>query len=356
VLSGISIAFAEESGVAVQVHVMPFDDIVAQVEALAATSKGPDIFIGAHDRLGDLVTSGVVEPLDLADKKASFRPVAVNAFSYGGQTYGLPYLTQGAALFYNKALVANGAPPATWSDLKAQAATFQAGDISRQGYCLQQADAYHSYPLLTGFGGYVFGRAADGSYDATDVGLDSPGGLASAAELDAMVKAGIVRPGADYATCLANMTSAKSMFWLTGPWALPDFAASGIDFGVAPIAAMTGTPRPFVGAQGMMVSHFAANRDAALTFLLNYVATDEVMLQLWEADPRLPAWNEVADSIVDPNMAAFIASVDTGDATPAIPEMAGAWTAWTAALNQIFLQQQAPDAAFRAAAAAIRGQ
>jgi arabinogalactan oligomer / maltooligosaccharide transport system substrate-binding protein len=356
VLSGISIAFAEETGVAVEVHVMPFDDIVAQVMALAPAGKGPDIFIGAHDRLGQLVSSGVAEPVDLTDKKASLRPVSVDAFSYAGQTYGLPYLTQGAALFYNKGLVANGVPPATWSDLKAQASTFQAADASRLGYCLQQADAYHSYPLLTGFGGYVFGRSTDGSYDPADVGLDSPGGLASAAELDAMVKAGIVRAGADYATCLTMMTSARSMFWVTGPWALPDFAASGIDFGVAPIPAMAGVPRPFVGAQGLMVSHFAANREAAQKYLLDYIATDEVMLQLWEADPRLPAWNAVANSIVDPNMAAFIASVDTGDPVPAIPEMSGAWTAWTGALNQIFLQHQAPEAAFQAAAAAIRGQ
>jgi maltose-binding protein MalE len=240
--------------------------------------------------------------------------------------------------------------------MKTEAAAFQAGDPTRRGYCLQQADAYHSYPLLTGFGGYVFGKGADGSYIATDVGLDTAGGLASAEELDSMVKAGLVRAGDDYTACLKSMTTGKSAFWITGPWALPDLTASGINFGVAPIPAMTGTPRPFVGAQGLMVSHFAPNKEAALTYLMNYVATDDVMLQLWESDPRLPAWNQLADSMADPNVTAFITSVDTGDPIPAIPEMKGAWGPWTGALNAIFLQQQEPDAAFRDAAAAIRGQ
>lgn len=356
VLSGIAIAFTEETGVDVQVDEMPFDDIVGQVAALAPAGKGPDIFIGAHDRLGELVPDGIIEPIDLGASAASFRPVAVDAFRYGGQTYGMPYLTQGAALFFNKDLVQGGAPPATWSDMKTEAAAFQAGDPTRQGYCLQQADAYHSYPLLTGFGGYVFGKGADGSYVATDVGLDTPGGLASAAELDSMVKAGLVRAGDGYTACLTSMTSGKSLFWITGPWALPDLTASGINFGVAPIPTMRATPRPFVGAQGLMVSHFAPNKDAALNYLLNYVATDDVMLQLWESDPRLPAWNELAASMTDPNVTAFIASVDTGDPIPAIPEMKAAWGPWTAALNTIFLQQQEPDAAFRDAAAAIRGQ
>ena len=104
-LSGIAIQFTEETGIPVQVEEMPFDDIVDQAAALAPAGKGPDIFIGPHDRLGELVAAGVAEPLDLKAVKASLRPVAVQAFTYGGQTYGLPYLTQGVALFYNRGLL-----------------------------------------------------------------------------------------------------------------------------------------------------------------------------------------------------------------------------------------------------------
>jgi maltose-binding protein MalE len=354
VLSGLAIEFTDSTGTAVQVFEMPFDDIVGQLAALAPADAGPDIFIAAHDRLGELVPAGIVEPLELGEKTTSFKQVALDAFSYDGQLYGMPYLTQGPALIYNRGLLGPSPVPASWSELKSMATTFQAEDPSRQGYCLAQADAYGSYPLLTGFAGYVFGKEVDGSYDAADVGLDTAGGLASAEELDSMVKSGLLRPGVDYSTCLSSMTTGKALFWINGPWAMPDLAASGLDFGVAPIPTMEVAPRPMVGAQGLLVSHYARNRDAALAFMLDLVATDDVMLQLWEADPRLPAWKSVADGISDPNTAAFIASVDGGDPIPAIPQMDAAWPAWTAALNAIFLQQQDAQAAFRDAAEAIR--
>lgn len=41
---------------------------------------------------------------------------------------------------------------------------------------MQQGDPYHTYPLLTGFGGYIFGRDANGNYNAGDFGLDSLAG------------------------------------------------------------------------------------------------------------------------------------------------------------------------------------
>ena len=97
---------------------MPFDDIVDQAAALAPAGKGPDVFIGPHDRLGELVAAGVAEPLDLKAVKASLRPVAVQAFTYGGQTYGLPYLTQGVALFYNRGLLGGASAPATGPTLR----------------------------------------------------------------------------------------------------------------------------------------------------------------------------------------------------------------------------------------------
>ena len=41
------------------------------------------------------------------------------------------------------------------------------------------AAPYHLNPMYTSFGGYVFGGGA-GNYDVSDIGLDSPEGLAAA--------------------------------------------------------------------------------------------------------------------------------------------------------------------------------
>jgi arabinogalactan oligomer/maltooligosaccharide transport system substrate-binding protein len=267
----------------------------------------------------------------------------------------MPYVSEAIALYYNKDLVTT--VPTTWDDLKAQATAFQGTDTTKQGICMQKGDPYHTYPLLTGFGGYIFGKNADGSYNPQDVGLDSTGGLAYAKELDDMVKAGLLRDNVDFGACETSFLAGKSEFWITGPWELKKFQTSGIHYGVAPIPMMPKQPRPFVGVQGFMVSAFAKNKTEAETFLTEYIATDDVMKQLWTADPRLPVWKQLQaqTDLLGPDIAAFTQSASNGDPMPAIPEMSKVWDAWTKAINLVYTQQQDSQTAFKDAATTIRG-
>jgi maltose-binding protein MalE len=352
ILKTVSEAFTAQYNVPVQVYEIGFGDIRDQLILRGPTGEGPDIIIGAHDWLGQLVQAGVVEPLDLGAKASSFEQVGLDAFSYGGVLYGLPYVSEAIALYYNKDLVPT--PPTTWDELKTMAKDLQDAGTVDQGYCLQKGDPYHTEPILTGFGGYIFGKNDDGSYNPQDVGLDSEGGLAYAEELDSLVKDGLLKDNVDYAACTTMMTTGKSAFWITGPWALNDFRTSGVNYGVAPIPTMDEQPRPFVGVQGMMVSSFAPNKLLAQTFLTEYVATDDTMAALYEADPRIPVWKSLKDTITDPDILAFSESAVNGDPLPAIPEMSSVWTAWTDAINLIFGQGQEPDSAMTDAAAKIR--
>jgi maltose/maltodextrin transport system substrate-binding protein/arabinogalactan oligomer/maltooligosaccharide transport system substrate-binding protein len=356
VFEAIGAAFAaSEFGVPVVVHQLGFGDIRDNLILRGPAGEGPDIIIGAHDWLGQLVTAGVVEPLDLGDKLASFDEVAIDAMTYDGTLYGMPYATEAIALYYNKDLVPE--PPATWDELKSTALALQNDAASGvvQGLCLQQGDPYHTYPLLTGFGGYIFGRdPATNAYNPQDVGLDTEGGIAYANELDQLVKDGLLRPDIDYGACLSQMTTEQSAFWITGPWALGDFTTSGINFGVAPIPTMENTPAPFVGVQGMMVSSFAPNKLIAQTFLNEFMAADDAMGQLFEVGQRPPAWLPTAATVTDENVIAFTTSGADGNPMPAIPEMSSVWTSWTDAINLIFRQEQEAEAAIRDAATEIR--
>ena len=87
---------------------MPFGEIRDQVSTAGPAGEGPDIFVGAHDWTGELVANGVIDPIDLGAKADSFVPVAVNAFAFEGQTYGMPYVTETIALYYNTDLVPDG--------------------------------------------------------------------------------------------------------------------------------------------------------------------------------------------------------------------------------------------------------
>ncbi len=344
--------FTAKYNVPVVVQELGFGDVRDQLKIAGPASEGPDIIIGAHDWLGELVSNGLLVPLDLGAKASSFDPVALKAFTYEGKLYGLPYATEAIALYYNKDLVPS--PPTTWDELKAVAKKLQDDNKVEQGYVLQQADPYHTEPIFTGFGGYVFGRDAAGNYNPDDLGLDSPGGIAAATELDSMIQDGLLRPDVNYDVMMSLFKEGKSAMFITGPWALKDVRASGINYGVAKIPKMTETARPFVGVQGFMVSAFGKNQLLATTFLNEYLATDETMQALYEAVPNGPAWLPLQAKVDDKDIATFVASAADGDPMPAIPQMSSVWEAWSKAITLIFQQQQAPDQAIKDAAETIR--
>jgi len=313
--------------------------------------QGPDIIIGANDWLGELVSNGLIDPVDFSAKTSQFDPVAVKAFTYDGKTYGLPYSTEAIALAYNKDLVPT--PPKTWEELKTMAKQLQDSKKVDQGFTLQQGDPYHTYPVFTGFGGYVFGKNADGTYNPKDFGLDSAGSIAAAQELDSMVKAGLLKKDVTGDIAKDMFIKGKTAMIFTGPWNITDFNAAKLNWGVANIPTMKETPRPFVGSQGFMISSFGKNKALAKTFLTDFIATDDTMKAIYAADPRFPALISVQSGI-DQYVAAFGASAKTGDPLPAIPQMSAVWDSWTKAINLIYAQQVAPDKAMKDAANAIR--
>ena len=348
----VGAAFEAEYGVPVRVQQLGFGDIRDRLKIAGPAGEGPDIIVGAHDWLGELVSNGLLSPLDLGDKAESFDPVSLQAFSYEGQLYGVPFQVEAIALYYNRELVPE--PPTTWDELKAIAAELQEAGLVDQGYILQEGDPYHTYPIFSGFGGYVFGLNEDGSYNPDDVGLDSEGGVLAAQELDAMVKAGLLRPDIDYPTMMNLFQTGRTAMFITGPWALNDVRSFDIDYGVALIPEMVGTARPFVGVQGFMVNRFSPNELLAQVFLNEFIATDEAMLALYEAVPNSPAWMPIGELVDDPDLPVFAQSAANGDPMPAIPQMSSVWEAWTDAIRLIFQQREAPDVAIQDAAEIIR--
>lgn len=344
--------FTDKYKVAVQVQELGFGDIRDQLKIAGPAKEGPDIIIGAHDWLGELVSNGLLLDLNLGDKAKNVDPVAIKGFTYGGKLYGLPYLVEAISLIYNKDLVPT--PPATWDELKAVAKQLQDDKKVEQGYVMQQGDPYHTYPLLTGFGGYIFGRDDAGNYNPKDLGLDSAGGVAAYTEIDNMVKVGLLRKDTTYDLMLGLFKEKKSAMFISGPWTLNDLRAAKVNYGVAPIPTMKSTPKPFVGVQGWMVSAFGKNQLLAKTFLTEFVATDEAMQALYDAVPAASAWLPVRNKTQDKDITAFAASAAAGDPMPAIPQMSSVWEAWGKAITLIFQQQEKPDKAVKDAATTIR--
>jgi len=366
VVQGIADTFAEENGITVEVQELEFGQIREQVSLAAPAGDGPDIIIGAHDWLGELVANGVVEPLDLSGIADGFQDVAVDAFTYEGQTYGLPYAVENIALVRNTDLVPEA--PATFEEMIQAATDYKAeyaDDPTYQGLALQvgpEGDGYHLHPFLTAFGGYVFAQNDDGTFDPADLGIDSEGGLAAADFLAEQAAAGLLSADVTYDVMIESFGQGRAAFAVTGPWAVGEadrgFKATGVPYEVTAIPPREdGTvPQVFVGVQGFMISSFSEQKDLATSFVLDFMSQETTQTALFEAGGRPPALTAAYEAVSsDPDIAGFGASGEAGIPQPAIPEMSNVYTSFGLAEVNV-LRGAEPAEEFTAAAESIRAE
>ncbi|MDN3444358.1 extracellular solute-binding protein [Microbacterium sp. APC 3901] len=328
-------AFEEETGATVTLVQKNFEDLRNDFIAQVPTGEGPDITVGAHDWLGALVAAGVVDTIDLGDKASEFEQVALDAMTYDGQLYAMPYSLETIALVQNVDLVGAEAP-ATWDDMIAKgvaAGTERPFVINTGG---ETGDGYTMYGLQTSFGAPVFVQDDTGSY-TSEVGMGGAPGEAFASWLGANGSngTGYISTTIDYDINNELFASGKAPYTIQGPWAISAF--EGIDVAVNPIPSAGGeAAAPFVGVQGFYLSSKSKNALLAQEFLVNYLGTEDAQRALYEADPRIPAWSTLAEEVSsDPITAGFVASAQSGVPMPSIPEMGSVWDLWNAAQAQI---------------------
>jgi len=353
VLEKIGAAFTEQHGVTLNVVQKGFGDLRNDFIVAAPTGEGPDILLGAHDWLGELIASGLLAEVSLGDNADQFAPNAVDAFTYtDGKLYGMPYATENVAFFYNTDLVSE--PPATFDEVKSLSQELIDGG-NKFGYLIQTTDPYHFYPVMTAFGGYVFGKTEDGAWNPEDVGMNSEGTMAAFEWLDGMYTDGLLDPDGniDGGLLLSAFQNGDAAMVITGPWALSGFRAAEVPYAIANIPEGTEPGRPFLGARGYMINAFSENQLLAQTFLQDFIATDETMQAFYDLDPRPSAWMALADTIDDPDIVAIMKAGANADPMPNIPEMNSVWSAWGDAMTLISTQKQDPQEALDNAQAQI---
>ena len=327
VLKDAAADFTKESGVTVKLVQKDFGKMQEEFVAQAPTGKGPDITMAAHDWLGNFVSNGVVQPVELGDTAADYQEVAITAMSYEGQTYGVPYAIENIALLRNTALAPTA--PASYDDMIAAgtAAGTEFPFIVQVG---PESDPFHLYPFQTSFGAPVFGTNADGSYNADDLSIGNAGGEAYAAWLAAEGAAGHLSVNLTGDLAKEKFNAGASPFFVSGPWNVPDAQAAGIDLAIDPIPSAGGQPaQPFVGVQGFMVNAKTKNAIAANEFLVNYIGSKKVQTALYEVGGRAPALTAAFDAATsDPITAGFGEVGATAVPMPNIPQMGKVWQFW----------------------------
>jgi maltose/maltodextrin transport system substrate-binding protein len=344
--------FTKDTGVKVVVE-HP-QDAPAKFQQAASAHSGPSIFIWAHDRAGEWVAGGLIESINPKPAfVAQFDQVGWDAFKFNGKTWGYPLAIEAIGLLYNKALSAK--PPASFDDVIALDKTLSKN--GKHAILWDYNNTYFTFPLLAANGGYPFGRTADGSYKASDVGVNNKGSVQGAEMLAKLIAVGVMPKGATYSTMEAAMNKGDIAMMISGPWAWDNLKKSKIDFAVAPIPSVGGKPsKSFIGVQGAMINRASNNKELAVEFIENYLLTMDGLKTL-DSDVSLgvTAHKEFYNSRkADPLIAATMQNIKTGLLMPSLPEMGKFWSSMQSALENITQGRQKPKEALDNAAQRIK--
>jgi maltose-binding protein MalE len=314
---------------------VPYEAFADKITNAIPNGNGPDLFIFAHDRIGDWVASGIVEPIEyyvddeLADRYARD---AIAAMAYDDSLYGLPLAVKSAALFYRTDLVDE--PPATTDELLAMG--HRLTHDGHFGLVYKNTDLYGHAPWLHGFGGSVFDE--NGELD-----LASPEAVAAASfarELGG--KGGIVPPDVTGTMVSTLFNAGKAAMAISGPWFTAELEP-GVPWAVAPLprVSATGLPAsPFLGAEGVLMSSHAHDKDAAFTVMAALASDESAERRAREARQVVPNQAAYAQPDIggDRVLAAFRAQAEHAVPMPATPEMRMVWTPYETALQKIIAQ------------------
>jgi maltose/maltodextrin transport system substrate-binding protein len=340
--------FTKKSGVPVIVE-HP-EDAPGKFQQAAAAGKGPDIWCWPHDRAGEWIAAGLIDPVKPSKKfQDEIDPTAWKAFTMGGKIWAYPISIEAIALIYNKDLVPK--PPKTMEEIPALDKKLKAR--GKSAILWEYQNTYFTWPLLAANGGYPYKQRPDGSYDPTDTGVNNAGALKGAELLAKFVKEGIVPEDTSGSDTEAGVNNGSVAMMINGPWAWDNLKKSKINFGVAPIPSVAGKPAaPFIGVLGCMINHSSLNKELAVEFLEKNLLTIPGLEAMNAATPLgVPANKALYNKLKnDPNIKATMESAAAGHPMPNNPEMGRFWSSMAPALGNLANGRQTPKEALDNAA------
>ena len=288
VMEDLAAEFKEKTGVTVKVYQkLEIFTVPAALVNNAELEERPDIVYMQAPDIGGLVKSGYLQPLEIsAEMRGRFCPVAFEAFTFNNEVYGVGYSNSAYGLIYNKDLIATEDLPETWEDLFAKAEELTIadddGNITQRGLYLNATDMWFNYPLIREYGGYYYGRHANGDYNAYDVGLDNPGMLDYVAKIKELKAKGMVlnNPNKkDYSDIIAEFAAGRVAMIFYGLWSAQIFQNAGVNYGIAPLP---DNAKPITTVEGFVINKYTRNLPAARDFLA-FILEDANQQRLIEA-------------------------------------------------------------------------
>ncbi|GAA3292898.1 ABC transporter substrate-binding protein [Streptomyces cinereospinus] len=351
--------FEKQTGIKVELEVVPWSDLLNRILTATTSGQGPDVLNIGNTWSASLQATGALLPWD--DKnfdKIGGRDRFVESAlgSTGVQSQdpaAVPLYSMAYALYYNKKMFADAGvtrPPATWDEM------VETGrKISRDGKWALGAEGsnlstniHQVFVLAKQHGADFF--TADGKPDFT-----SDGAVAAVKQyVDLMAQDKIVAPGnAEYAQnqSLSDFAKDKTamVLWQT---ASATFASMGMkedEWGVAPAPVQSGTPgtgtstNSMVAGINMAVFKNTDNVDGATEFVkfMTSDAEQKILNKAYGSIPPVkaaqtdPAFNTPATAVLRETLATSAAAL------PQVPDESQFETAVGTAVKELFAEAAA---------------
>jgi len=369
-------AFGGYTPARVRLLQISFDNLPNKITNAVPRGHGPDLFVFAHDRVGDWVSKELIEPIGywVGPKLAArFLPKTLSAFSMGQRLYGLPLTYKSVALFYHADLIHS--PPRTTEELLSGGHRFMKNRGSGYyGLVYEASDTYFHAPWLFGFGGRFLTRCAAGEAPAGSckkrrLPIASPEAVRALTFAGRLAgKGGIVPPEVTGQLVTSLFTQKKAAMAISGPWFISDLQAAQkhrvLRVRVVPLPRVTeaGNRRaePLLTVEGIYLSRYSRRKRLAFR-VMRALTSDSASEFRLRGARQLPANVAVDKKITDPRsklyspmLSAFRQQLDYARPTPKTPFMRVIWGPYKKALAAVIQRGEDPSAALKRAAAEIR--
>lgn len=334
--------FEEEKDVKIKVVEKTYANQIEDLRLDGPAGSGADVITIPGDQIGSAVTQGLLKELKVDDNlKSIYTDSAMDSQIVDGKVYGLPKAVETQILYYNKDIVSDEKLPKTTDEwLKLSKELSKNGNY---GLLALWDQIYYAQGVMSGYGGYIFGKNADGSFNPSDIGLNNEGSIKAVDYIGEFYKSGVFPAGIvgeqGISTLDSLFTEGKAAAVISGPWNIEPYKEAGINYGVVELPLLpngkhTGS---LIGVKSYNVSSYSKNPDLAEEFV-KFIANEENSKARYEITKEVPAIKTLAEdkAVLSSESASAVAKQSQyAELTPGITEMNSVWEPVDAALQTV---------------------
>ena len=344
-------AFEKESGTKVNIKT---GDALGGLDKLSLdnqSGKAPDVMMAPYDRVGGLGNDGQLAEVTL-NKDSKTDKTTESLVTNGGKVYGAPAVIETLVLYYNKDLLQEA--PKTFGELEELAKDSKYDFAGEEGkntaFLADWTNFYYAYGLLSGNGGYVFGKNGT---DPKDIGLNNQGaidGIEYAKTWYAKWPKGLQDTKGAANFIQTQFQEGKTAAIIDGPWKASSLKEAKVNYGVATIPTLPNGKAysAFGGGKAWVIPAGANNPEAAQKFVDFLTSTDQ-QKAFYDKTNEVPANTEAREYAVGKNdelTTAVVKQFENAQPMPNISEMSTVWDpAATMLFDAVSGKKSAKDAA-----------